>query len=85
MIHIDDDEFLAFSPTAKFGPGTGVKVQSLYELVSQIAKKDPLTNAVSFFPLCVTDCRRGDEGGGGRGGEGGERGSVTSRQAVLPR
>ena len=53
MIHIDDDEFLGFSPTAKFG---GVKAQNLYDLVSQLTKADPKTNAVSFYPLCITDC-----------------------------
>jgi hypothetical protein len=66
MIHIDDDEFLAFNPTAKFG---GVKVQNLYELVSQITKKDPLTNAVSFYPLCVTDCGSFDKENSGHGGD----------------
>jgi hypothetical protein len=81
MIHIDDDEFLAFSPTAKFGigGGGGVKVQSLYELVSQISKKDPLTNAVSFYPLCVTDCSQD--------GDSDDRSmrNLSSHRTVLPR
>ena len=71
MIHIDDDEFLAFSPTAKFG---GVKVDNLYELVSQISKKDPRTNAVSFYPLCVTDCRMYDNAV-----------NTSRKQPILPR
>ena len=76
MIHIDDDEFLAFSPTAKFG---GVKVHSLYELVNQVTKKDPLTSAVSFFPLCVTDCTGYD------GAVQANMSSSMRRSAVLPR
>lgn len=75
MIHIDDDEFLGFSPNAKFG---GVKVQNLHELVSQVTKKDPLTNAVSFFPLCVTDCS--SVASGEMSGS-----SNMTRSTVLPR